>query len=126
LASCGHYARHPADLVAAAATFVLLAGPRPPTAFILDRNIRTGRLEDAITADGVYRWCGLFGSARGLIGAQALRATGATKSLSASIRPVRIRTTDPLGAGQKKGVPDDAARWSDRSGQGMKLQGENP
>ena len=43
-----------------------------------------------------------------------------SRSLSTPARPVRIRTTDHLGAGQKKRVPDDAAQWSDRSGQGMK------
>ena len=46
------------------------------------RNNRTGRLEDAITADGVYRLVrGYSGQLGFLIGAHALRATAATNAL---------------------------------------------
>jgi integrase len=43
---------------------------------------RTGRLEDAITADGVYRLVRRYSGPLGfLIGAHALRATAATNAL---------------------------------------------
>ena len=46
------------------------------------RNNRTGRLEDAITADGVYRLVRRYsGQLAFLIGAHALRATAATNAL---------------------------------------------
>ena len=46
------------------------------------RNNRTGRLEDAITADGVYRLVRRYSGQLGfLIGAHALRATAATNAL---------------------------------------------
>jgi integrase/recombinase XerD len=46
------------------------------------RNNRTGRMEDAITADGVYRLVRLYSGQLGfLIGAHALRATAATNAL---------------------------------------------
>jgi integrase/recombinase XerD len=46
------------------------------------RNNRTGRLEDAITADGVYRLVRRYSGQPGfLIGAHALRATAATNAL---------------------------------------------
>ena len=46
------------------------------------RNNRTGRLEDAITADGVYRLVRRYSGELGfLIGAHALRATAATNAL---------------------------------------------
>src|SRR5271163_1387050 len=46
------------------------------------RNNRTGRMEDAITADGVYRLVrGYSGPLGFLIGAHALRATAATNAL---------------------------------------------
>ena len=46
------------------------------------RNNRTGRMEDAITADGVYRLVRRYSGPLGfLIGAHALRATAATNAL---------------------------------------------
>jgi integrase/recombinase XerD len=46
------------------------------------RNNRTGRLEDAIPADGVYRLVRRYSGQLGfLIGAHALRATAATNAL---------------------------------------------
>jgi integrase/recombinase XerD len=46
------------------------------------RNNRTGGLEDAITADGVYRLVRRYSGQLGfLIGAHALRATAATNAL---------------------------------------------
>jgi len=46
------------------------------------RNNRTGRLEGAITADGVYRLVRLYSGKLGfLIGAHSLRATAATNAL---------------------------------------------
>jgi integrase/recombinase XerD len=46
------------------------------------RNNRTGRMEDAITADGVYRLVRRYSGQLGfLIGAHALRATAATNAL---------------------------------------------
>ena len=46
------------------------------------RNIRTGRLEAAITADGVYKLVRPYSAHLGFeIGAHALRATAATNAL---------------------------------------------
>ena len=50
--------------------------------FRLVRNNRTGRLERAITADGVYRLVRAYSAELGFeIGAHALRATAATNAL---------------------------------------------
>ena len=46
------------------------------------RNNRTGRLEAAITADGVYKLVGVYSVQLGFeVGAHALRATAATNAL---------------------------------------------
>ena len=57
-------------------------GDEPGALFRPVRNNRTGRLERAITADGVYKLVRAYSSALGFeIGAHALRATAATNAL---------------------------------------------
>jgi integrase/recombinase XerD len=56
------------------------------------RNNRTGRLEDAITADGVYRLVRRYSGELGfLIGAHALRATAATNALDHQVDIAKVQ-----------------------------------